>query len=30
MTRNNVAMHAVALHTGKVVGSIPAAPTIFQ
>jgi hypothetical protein len=23
MTRNNVAMHAVALHTGEVVGSIP-------
>jgi hypothetical protein len=28
MTRNNVAMHAVALHTGEVAGSIPAAPTM--
>jgi hypothetical protein len=30
MTREDIAMHAVALHTGEVAGSIPTAPTIFQ
>jgi hypothetical protein len=30
MTREDIAMHAVALHTGEVAGSIPAAPTSLR
>src|SRR6266508_890379 len=30
MTREDIAMHAVALHTGEVVGSIPTAPTSLR